>query len=158
MQVAQTYGVRVHLLGIRPCGDNQGNQSRLLRQESDTSKEWDQPDIEAFLAVRHPQDSLRAESDQPLDETARQLDSVADDFIRARSPAELATLSTLDSQAGIPAELDQVLLRSAADVLGRYLDPPERHHLRHVARRLAAKAVLADRTLQPDATGGSSPT
>ena len=55
VQIAQTYGVRVHLLGIQPLGDNQGNQSRLLRQEADTSTEWRRSDIEACLAVRQPQ-------------------------------------------------------------------------------------------------------
>ncbi len=27
VQIAQTYGVRVHLLGVQPAADNQGNQS-----------------------------------------------------------------------------------------------------------------------------------
>ncbi len=156
VQIAQTYGVRVHLLGIHPSGYNQGNQSRLLRQESDTSTEWHQSDIEAFLAVRHPQGSFRAETDQPADETpnaTQQLDSVADDFIRARSPAELAALSALDVHDAIPAELDRMLLRGAADVLGRYLDSPERHHLRQAARHLATEGPpLADQTRQSDAT------
>lgn len=156
VQIAQTYGVRVHLLGIQPSGYNQGNQSRLLRQESDTSTEWHQSDIEAFLAVRHPQGSFRAETDQPADETpnaTQQLDSVADDFIRARSPAELAALSALDVHDAIPAELDRMLLRGGADVLGRYLDSPERHHLRQAARHLTTEGPpLADQTRQSDAT------
>ena len=159
VQIAQTYGVRVHLLGIQPPGDNQGNQSRLLRQESDTSTEWHQSDIEAFLAVRLPQGSFRAETDRPVDETpnaTRQLDSVADDFIRARSPAELAALSALGVHDAIPGELDRMLLGGAADVLGRYLDFPERHHLRQAARRLATESqLLADHPRQPDAGAGT---
>ena len=156
VQIAQTYGVRVHLLGIRPFGDNQGNQSRLLRQESDTSTEWHQSDIEAFLAVRHAQGSFRDETDQRADETpnaTQLLDSVADDFIQARSPAELATLSALDVHDAIPPEFDRMLLRGAADVLGRYLDSSERHHLRQTTRQLATEDhPRADQTRQPDAT------
>ena len=38
--------------------------------------------------------------------------------------------------------------------LGRYLDSPERHHLRQTARRLATEGHRrADETRQPDATG-----
>lgn len=157
VQIAQTYGVRVHLLGIQPSGDNQGNQSRLLRQESDTSTEWHQSDIEAFLGVSHPQRSFRDETDQPPDEipeATQQLDSVADDFIRALSPAELAALTALDVHDTIPPDLDRMLLRRAADVLGRYLDSPERHHLRQTAKRLATEGhPQTGQTRQPEATG-----
>lgn len=142
VQIAQTYGVRVHLLGIQPSGDNQGNQSRLLRQESDTSAEWHQSDIEAFLGASHSPGSLGDETDRPPDEipnTTQQLNSVGDDFIRARSPTELAVLSGLEVNDAIPAELDGVLLRSAAVALGRYLDSPEKHHLRQAVKHRATE-------------------
>ena len=142
VQIAQTYGVRVHLLGIQPSGDNQGNQSRLLRQESDTSTEWHQSDIEAFLGVSHSPGSLGEETDQPPDEipnTTQQLNTVADDFIRARSPTELAVLSGLEVHDAIPAEFDGMLLRSAAVALGRYLESPEKHHLRQAVKHLATE-------------------
>ena len=160
VQIAQTYGVRVHLLGIRPSGDNRANQSRLLRQESDTSTEWHRSDIDAFLAVRHPEGSSPADqTDQPATEapsTAQQLESFADDFIRARSPAELAALSPLRDDA-IPPELDRMLLRGAADALGRYLDSPERHHLRQTARRMATEGPRrAAQTRQPEPTGSAA--
>lgn len=140
VQIAQTYGVRVHLLGIQPSCDNQGNQSRLLRQESDTSMEWRLADIESFLAIRHAQGSFRGQTNRRADEapnSTQQLDSVADDFICARSPADLEALSALDVHEAIPAELDRMLLRDAAGVLGRYLDSPERHYLRQSTKRLA---------------------
>ncbi|MDE0270793.1 MAG: NYN domain-containing protein [Gammaproteobacteria bacterium] len=156
VQIAQTYGVRVHLLGIQPSGDNQGNQSRLLRQESDTSTEWCQPDIETFLDIGQAQGSILSQTEQRADEApnaTKQLDSVADDFVRARSPTELAALSTLDDHEGIPAELDRVLLRGAADVLGRRLDSLERHQLRQTARRLATEVnPSAGQTRPSDST------
>lgn len=141
VQIAQTYGVRVHLLGIQPGADKQGNQSRLLRQESDTSTEWSQADIEALLDVQPRAVPTPTGTEPPVDQhlvTAQSLDSVADDFIRARAPAERAALSSLDARDAIPVELDRLLLRSAADVLGRYLEPSERVHLRQAAKRLAA--------------------
>ena len=143
VQIAQTYGVRVHLLGIQPSADNQRNQSRLLslRQESDTSEQWSRSDIEAFLTTQVQPSST--EADPPTAEesavVAGQLDRVAGDFIRARSPAELALLSALGERDAIPDELDRVLLRNAADMLARYLDPSERVHLRREAKRLAAR-------------------
>ena len=143
MQIAQTCGVRVHLLGIQPSADNQGNQSRLLRQESDTSTEWHQSDIEAFLGVSHSPGSLRDETDRLPDEipnTTQQLNSVADDFIRARTPTELAVLSGLEVNDAIPAEFDGMLLRSAAVALGHYLDSPEKHHLRQAVKHLATES------------------
>ena len=46
VQIAQSFGVRVHLLGIEP---SRGNQSNLLRQEADTTGEWSKNDISKFL-------------------------------------------------------------------------------------------------------------
>ncbi len=159
VQIAQTYGVRVHLLGIQPFGDKQGNQSRLLRQESDTSAEWRQSDIKPFLDVHKAQSSIPSQTDQRADETAnasQRLDAVADDFIRERSLIDLAALSTLGVHEAIPAELDRVLLRGAADSLGRYLDSAERYHLRQTAKRLATEHhPHADQTRPPDAAVGT---
>ena len=39
VQVAQTFGVRVHLLGIKPA---RGSQSNSLMMEADTCHEWDE--------------------------------------------------------------------------------------------------------------------
>lgn len=135
VQIAQTYGVRVHLLGIQRAADNQGNQSRLLRQECDTAVEWNRSDIEAFLATQ-VQPSAAEPGDKPLD-VEGELDRVAADFVGDRSLAERALLLGLGERDAIPDELDRILLRSAADVLDRYLDSSERVHLRREAKRLA---------------------
>ena len=144
VQIAQTYGVRIHLLGIEPAADSQANQSRLLRQESDTSTEWGRSDIEPLLSIQSLPTSS-PETDRPVSHEppalAPQLDSVADEFTRTLSDAQLSTLSVLGARDPIPDELDRVLLRSAANVLGRYLDPPERAHLRSTAKRLAVHAA-----------------
>ena len=46
VQQAQEYGVRVHLLGIRPA---RGSQSLFLRREADSSHEWNADDLRVFL-------------------------------------------------------------------------------------------------------------
>jgi uncharacterized LabA/DUF88 family protein len=49
VQIAQTLGVRVHLLGIAP---SRGSQSVLLLQEADTTTEWDKATVAKFLSVQ----------------------------------------------------------------------------------------------------------
>ena len=149
VQIAQTYGVRVHLLGIEPAADSQANQSRLLRQESDTSMEWGRADLEPLLSLQSlatlsPAETDRTVTDEPP-AAAPQLDSVADEFTRTLTEAQLSTLWALGTRDPIPDELDRVLLRSAADVLGRYLNPPERAHLRNAAKRLVAEHMTVQR-------------
>ena len=46
VQIAQSFGARVHLVGIEP---SRGNQSDLLMQEADTTSEWSKDDIEQIL-------------------------------------------------------------------------------------------------------------
>ena len=48
VQIAQSYGVRIHLLGIEPA---RSNQSKQLIQESDTTSEWTRETVTSFLSV-----------------------------------------------------------------------------------------------------------
>lgn len=49
VQQAQEFGVRVHLVGIKP---SRGSQSVFLMQEADTTHELDEPEVRTFLALR----------------------------------------------------------------------------------------------------------
>jgi len=49
VQIAQCFGVRVHLLGIVP---SRGSQSQQLLREADTTAEWDAGTVATFLALR----------------------------------------------------------------------------------------------------------
>ncbi len=51
VQIAQSFGVRIHLLGIAPC---RGSQSLALMQEADTTTEWDATTVARFLSVMPP--------------------------------------------------------------------------------------------------------
>ncbi|WP_437883220.1 NYN domain-containing protein [Pseudomonas sp. LRF_L74] len=51
VQLAQSYGVRVHLIGIVP---SRGSQSIALIQEADTHCEWDAAIVSSFLTIRPP--------------------------------------------------------------------------------------------------------
>ena len=49
VQQAQEFGVRVHLLGIRP---SRGSQSLFLLQEADSTHEWGPDDLTPFLSCK----------------------------------------------------------------------------------------------------------
>lgn len=51
VQQAQEYGVRVHILGIKPA---RGSQSLSLLREADTSHEWAADDLKSFLKCEPP--------------------------------------------------------------------------------------------------------
>ena len=138
VQIAQSFGVRVHLLGIEP-GVN--NQSRLLRQESDTTTEWQRPEVEQFLAVQShdPADeprSHRATDDSPTRQ--QELDSATSRFVRARSADDRLLLAGLKPRDSIPPDLDrEPRLACAASELDRYLQSDERTYVRQAVKRLA---------------------
>ena len=46
VQQAQVYGVRIHLLGIKPA---RGSQSLFLLQQADATHEWEGSDLNSFL-------------------------------------------------------------------------------------------------------------
>ena len=135
VQIAQSFGVRVHLLGIEP---GESNQSRLLRQEADTTHEWQRSDVEAFLAVRvagTEGPNSRAAS-EPLAHQQK-LDSAISQFIGERTRDELLVLAGLPEREPMPRDLDRELLGCAAAELERYLEPKERVYARRAAKRLA---------------------
>ena len=49
VQIAQTFGVRIHLLGIKPA---RGSQSLELMQEADTCHEWTQEVVDNFTELQ----------------------------------------------------------------------------------------------------------
>ncbi|TIW66226.1 MAG: NYN domain-containing protein, partial [Mesorhizobium sp.] len=55
VQIAQNYGVRVHLLGIAP---SRGSQSQQLMLEADTTTEWGADTIKTFLSVREEKEEV----------------------------------------------------------------------------------------------------
>lgn len=49
VQIAQSFGVRVHLIGIEPSS---GSQSISLLQEADTTTEWSKADVCTFMTLK----------------------------------------------------------------------------------------------------------
>jgi hypothetical protein len=135
VQIAQSYGVRVHLIGIEP---SRGLQSRLLLQEADTTTEWNQRIIEHILSVRPsatvtatlgpsaPTASVSVASDLDL-----RIEKVAFDLVAAMEEPQIKAVRTfLDTAHGVPPEFDGKLLGLCRAELGRDLTIQERLHVR----------------------------
>lgn len=103
--LAQQQGVRVHLVGIQPA---RANQSRSLRQEADTTAEWDAALVGSFLTCAQPPSATQA-----APAAARTgLDEQITLLVTALDRAQLSALKALFATTGqLPQEHDRTLLR-----------------------------------------------
>ncbi len=145
VQIAQNYGVRVHLLGITP---SRGSQSKALLQEADTTSEWDAATVGKFLSLRSvPASTVAAPvvvmqppagSRPPASPTAptapqeaARLQSAAQDFASNLAAGDIKSLvAHWLTQRGIPPEFDRRLLAKSRDTIGRDLDIDEKRFIR----------------------------
>lgn len=146
VQFAQTYGVRVHLIGITP---SRGSQSLSLIQEADTHIEWDATTIQQFLSLRPAADApLPVVPSQPTQATvakiAPQDDAAVLHAVVASVVAELVATDITNlvqywkTQNGVPREFDGRMLGKARDTLGRELSRDEIRNARQMFRALAS--------------------
>ena len=142
VQQAQEFGVRVHLLGIKP---SRGSQSLLLLQESDTTHEWDERVVSAFLTcrpsavVREPPQHAAPLAERKAVAPTIRLPDIEDDWIaraagevvaRLDLPEVAAVLEAFESTRQIVRDVDRQLLGSSRARLGRELDASEKRRLR----------------------------
>ena len=144
VQIAQSFGVRVHLMGIQP---SRGNQSNLLREEADTTTEWSREHIEAILSVKH-RDGVVTVTSPNLDHpgnhialTSETLNDVAEKVansinVSGWTNADLELLSST-----IPPEHDRVLLSESGRRLGRDLEQSEKRQIRELFRERLRRKV-----------------
>ena len=131
-QIAQNYGVSIHLLGIHPA---RGSQSPLLRQEADTTTEWDKEVVASFLSTIAVPAMLTvppsisvvavdANGDVHLD---RAVEVVVSDLMRTLTTNDLADLRTFwKTRQGLPPELDRPMLARCREGLRRDLSQSEK--------------------------------
>lgn len=156
VQIAQSFGVRVHLIGITP---SRGSQSRQLRQEADTTTEWDRITVAKFLALRVPapaSPTTPTQSTAPLTATvtasaasvaaavtapiAAQLASIANTLASALTTSDLAGCAAYwKTQRGVPGDFDGKLIARGRAEIGRDLSVDEKRHI----RRMFTSAVRA---------------
>ena len=145
VQQAQEYGIRVHLLGIRP---SRGSQSSFLREEADRVEEWTSAELSAFLACNPRQPDLadvfvgpdcrgtsgRArleQSDDVIDESAR-LVRVARAVAESLPVTEaIALADQIQSTGWRPPEVDGKLLAMSRSEVGHDLDQQQKSFVRN---------------------------
>ena len=135
VQVAQEFGVRVHLVGITP---SRGSQSHLLLQEADTTHELSKSDVEQFLSVKTTAASAAAvvpSTQNPVPPVSVPFDAA----VKSAIGAILGALSETDAKVlmeiiattnSIPHEYDRRLLGKSRTALGRDLTGTERSQAR----------------------------
>lgn len=139
VQQAQEFGVRVHLLGIKP---SRGSQSLFLLQEADTCHEWAEADVSTFLSYT-PRESGLLLAEKPPRALSPQIaadTSPAEPAPYEGAAAEVATMVEAEAlssviagfraSAQIPREFDSKLLGKARKLVGRDLEPREKKDLR----------------------------
>ena len=136
VQQAQEFGVRVHLLGIRP---SRGSQSLFLLQEADSTHEWSPADLAPFLSCK-PEIAVVAALPPPAVAPAPAepllvpdpLVDVASALAREIPTAELEALTESIRQSGqIPREFDGRLLAEGGRALKARLDPAQKKEVRN---------------------------
>ena len=175
VQQAQEFGVRVHLLGIRP---SRGSQSLFLLQEADSTHEWSPDDLAPFLSCKPeiavvpavpsvvaapgPAEPPVLGAPTPLEPllVPDPLVDVASALAREIPTAELEALTESIRQAGqIPREFDGRLLAEGGRALKARLDPAQKKEVRNAflkacERRLAEQKAAHAPTAEPE--GGPS--
>lgn len=122
VQIAQNYGVRVHLVGIHPA---RGSQSLQLQQEADTTIELSPSEIGAFLSIR-ANAAPGASAGAAQSGNNASLESAVDAFVSHLSASELDGIEAYwTTDRGVPADLDRKLLPMCGQAIGRRLERDE---------------------------------
>jgi uncharacterized LabA/DUF88 family protein len=146
VQIAQSYGVRVHLLGITP---SRGSQSKALLQESDTTSEWDAATVAKFLTMRTvpavsptristaitaPPQGAKAPpppTTTSIPATSADLETAAETFANSLADGDVKSLIAYwTTQRGVPPEFDGRLLAKSRAEIGRNLGIDEKRFVR----------------------------
>jgi hypothetical protein len=143
VQIAQSFGVRVHLIGIGSTG---ASQARTLMQEADTTSEWDKDDIREIMELKSGYEvspcSKGTHAAQGVDdEISNILDEVVDEMVLSLSSEERRKISELDVWQQIPKEIDRSLLVDSRERVGKVLNRDEKKYLRDRFKQVARDAL-----------------
>ena len=130
--IAQSFGVRIHLLGIKP---SRGSQSPQLMQEADTTTEWDATVVGRFLAhqASAPAESMpmTAGATQAASAVAYDFETIVTALVATLNDAEIQRLLAFwETATGLPPELDGKLLARCRAETGADLDPSQKRLVR----------------------------
>lgn len=130
VQMAQNFGVRVHLLGIHPC---RGNQSNQLLQEVDTCSCWPKEQIAKILEYTSPDEGnedTRVELSADVTDIDK-INKIVDSFYESLGAEKIREIETFfAADNSIPREYDAQFLGKCREALGRTLEQSETRHMR----------------------------
>ena len=132
VQIAQSFGVRVHLIGIEP---GRGSQSIALLQEADTTTEWNKVDMSDLLTLKpgfyaRSQASGDTGSPEVFSDVATALEQAIGELVTSLDHEEIRSIDKLGDNESIPAEFDRKLLATCRTKLDRDLNSAERFKMR----------------------------
>ncbi|QKS50172.1 NYN domain-containing protein (plasmid) [Azospirillum oryzae] len=139
VQVSQTYGVRVHLLGFAPAHTN---QNRWLRQEADTLSEWGAAMVGSFLSVQQGPAPIQASISStgtvpaPVASTvasASDIESAVAAFVAPLNAHDLNGIQAYwasNNNRGIPQDIDRLLLKAVSTAIQTTLDDQQKRFMR----------------------------
>jgi len=139
VQIAQTFGVQVHLLGIKPA---RGSQSPDLLREADTHHEWDEAVLHEIMQIKEsaktvdaPPAAMSPEAklvSKDQDTFSSQVKCAIDETFDALAQVDLdsALKGFKANTASVPPELDRPTLGRLRSLLGRDLTDEERKDYR----------------------------
>ena len=137
VEIAQGFGVRIHLLGIVP---SRGSQSKQLLFEADTTVEWSKDTVSKFLEVtlvsQSDFDDGTLGQDSDTESGGRSvLANMVVRFVGGLDEDQLSKLTEHWSQTlDVPPEYDRRLLAKGRAAIGRNLDSEEKRFLRNTFR------------------------
>ncbi|WP_051329773.1 NYN domain-containing protein [Niveispirillum irakense] len=139
VQVTQTFGVRVHLLGLG-SDPSQASMSRYLRQEADSTAAWDQLTVTTFLTVAASAPPTLAATAGITAVTSASpsiaqsaIENAVDTFVTQLDSNRLSSVAQHQSGTGdksIPSDLDRELLKVARQAIGAPLDTQQKRDMR----------------------------
>lgn len=140
VQIAQTFGVQLHLLGIKPA---RGSQSPDLIREADTHTEWDETVVADLMTIRQPLEVQLPPVASPPVANAQAMQPSAMDLSSAVKICIDDTIDSLDqisldsalrafkvNPSSVPPELDRPALGRLRSILKRELSDEERKQYR----------------------------
>ena len=141
VQVAQTFGARIHLLAIKPA---RGSQSSDLIREADTHYEWDESVVGQWMSVQ-PRTGQPAQTATPSSQAQGADPSLSTGFEASAAAESNITIDGLEesdiqrfveyldmNQNRIPSEIDRQTPARLGDRLGRDLTDDERKEYRRI--------------------------
>ena len=139
VQIAQSFGVRVHLIGIEP---SRGSQSHALLQEADTTSEWSANDLSHLITLSlgfgtSPQPSDNETERDINDDAETALEQAVVVFLASLEPYQIEAVADLENADKIPRNIDSKLLVFCRGAMDRDLDDNERDLMRNLARKIA---------------------